>query len=390
LLTMVTSGADLDPNGYMVALDDGVPTAVPANGSVTLDSVSPGAHTLSFADVDENCALQEEAPVSFSVTEGAQTSVTMHVTCTFANTLAYIQDDTLYITSAEPGAAPRRIGQGYAWLRWSADGSTLALFTYDEVYLADADGGNVRLLHEFGGFTYPYVTGAVWSPDGTSLLLDLTTIRQAHSVVRLSTSGGDPEPFAGGFNAAWSPDGRHVLVSTGANAPPTLNLFSAEGVLERVLGPGYEAAWSPDGSRIAYLDYDFDTKASSLHTMGPDGSDKRDLTGVSSAVVELHQPRWSPDGRELSFLVATWSDGTTSGPTLATLELWVMPAEGGDRRQLTPLSLSFRDQGAWSRDGAGLAFGALSGQLALIQRDGSGLTPVSPLGGNVTSWGWRP
>ena len=28
LLTMVTSGADLDPNGYIVAFDDGVPMAV--------------------------------------------------------------------------------------------------------------------------------------------------------------------------------------------------------------------------------------------------------------------------------------------------------------------------------------------------------------------------
>ena len=90
-LTVVTSGVDLDPNGYTVTLDAGVSVAVPANGTVTFEEVSPGAHVLSLADVDENCALEEQAPVSFSVAEGVQTEVTLHVTCVFANTLAYIQ-----------------------------------------------------------------------------------------------------------------------------------------------------------------------------------------------------------------------------------------------------------------------------------------------------------
>jgi hypothetical protein len=31
-----------------------------------------------------------------------------------------------------------------------------------------------------------------------------------------------------------------------------------------------------------------------------------------------------------------------------------------------------------------------SGQLTVVKRDGTGLTPVSPMGDRVSSWDWRP
>ena len=37
-----------------------------------------------------------------------------------------------------------------------------------------------------------------------------------------------------------------------------------------------------------------------------------------------------------------------------------------------------------------LAFRLSSGQLAVIKRDGTGLTPVSPIGAEVSSWDWPP
>ena len=121
---------------------------------------------------------------------------------------------------------------------------------------------------------------------------------------------------------------------------------------------------------------------SSIHTIAPDGTDERDLSPSSSAGPRERFPAWSPDGGELSFLVHS-PDETD----IFIYELWVMDALGGNRRRLVP---QVGSSGVWSRDGARLAFRLPSGQLAVIKRDGTGLTPVSPIGDEVSSWSWRP
>ncbi len=385
-LTISTTGHDLDPNGYTLAIDDGAPMTAPANGTVTYEEI-PGAHVLSVTGLDENCVLQEQTPLPFTVTAGLQTKVALNVTCTFANTLAFTQGGKLYITSADSSAVPRQIGEGY-WIRWSPDGSTLALVSPHRVALADAEGGNVRVLVELpsDGPRPQFAQVAVWSPDATSLWLSHGS---AHNQFLASVSTIHPDGLVFYDNIvlqlrapvpSWSPDGHHFALSG-----PTfmIGTFSPAVELERTLTTGDYPDWSPDGSRIAFearLPSD-----SSIHTIAPDGTDDRDLSPSSSADPRERWPRWSPDGKELSFLVHSPDETNTF-----INELWVMDALGGNRRRMVPQVDVWGTPVPWSRDGTRLAFRFPSGQLAVINRDGTGLTPVSPPGDAVISWDWRP
>ena len=64
-----------------------------------------------------------------------------------------------------------------------------------------------------------------------------------------------------------------------------------------------------------------------------------------------------------------------------------MDALGGNRRRLVRQVKSYWKDVAWSPDGARLAFALPSGQLAVIKRDGTGLTTIVD---GVSSWAWRP
>ena len=224
-LTISTTGRNLDPNGYTLIVDDGALMAAPANGTVTQEE-TPGTHVLSLTDLDENCVLQEQVPFAFTVAAGLRTKVTLHITCTFANTLAFTQGGKRYITSADPGTVPRQIGEGYYHVSWSPEGSTLALVEPRTVSLADADGGNVRVLYRMEGeIPVSQFARAVWSPDGTSLLVNygsahnqflgfLSTIHPAGELGSLEYSPQcRPVQEMRAPAPSWSPDGRHFVVN---------------------------------------------------------------------------------------------------------------------------------------------------------------------------------
>ena len=167
---------------------------------------------------------------------------------------------------------------------WSPDGRQIAFtrnedvgesttFTDDDVFVMDADGGNVRQLT-------PEVDGSssnqpAWSPDGrrivyvrgpsiASAVVAVTPLAFGELLV-VDADGGEPtrltraEPDAA---PAWSPDGREVVFVRGhdLNKPSgDMDLFivdAAGGTPRRLTRTprSLETApvWSPDGSRIAF------------------------------------------------------------------------------------------------------------------------------------------
>lgn len=80
-LTVITTGGDLDLNGYIAAVDGAAPLAVPANGSAVIADLPTGSHGLAFTDVAVNCTPSVQNPSAANVAGGDTTDVAIAFAC---------------------------------------------------------------------------------------------------------------------------------------------------------------------------------------------------------------------------------------------------------------------------------------------------------------------
>ncbi len=128
--------------------------------------------------------------------------------------------------------------------------------------------------------------------------------------------------------------------------------------------------WSPDGRTIAFR-RDLDVHALELRS----GETRR----LTEAPPLNQMPAWSPDGRRLAFMSAR--DGYPA--------VFVMDADGGDQRNLTPKGPGDADNEwvsrapAWSDSGRHIYFMSsrpstgLDTELFVMSADGSGVTRLT-------------
>ena len=111
---------------------------------------------------------------------------------------------------------------------------------------------------------------------------------------------------------------------------------------------------SPDGEWVAYTvtstNVEADKRNADVWLVKYDGSSRQQLT--HTATESETSPRWSPDGRLISFLSSR--PGAAKGT-----QVWVLDRNGGEARQLTQLKGGVTSY-AWSPD---------STRLAIVRRD---------------------
>lgn len=372
-IAVSTSGSDLDPDGYRVAVDGAAPQVIGLNGRILLTNVPIGSHTVLLEGVAANCTVAGENPRAVTVVPEQTVTTSFEIGCAapappiaFASNGVGIQ--SVFLVNPD-GTGLRELTEGRTPV-WSPDGRKLLVVIEDDLYAIGADGSNSTPLvtGEYG------ITHYRWSPDGSmiacvilrlvgeDLFEDLWVMRaDGTGKLRLAENAISP---------TWSPDGaRLAYVSTAMLIDMHLRAVDVDGNGDRrITSEGlraFQPAWSPDGSRIAFVSIgDKD-----LYLINPDGGN---LVNTTNGQANDDSPTWSPDGSAIAFVTEPLDQQSES-------EIALMTRDGGNRTVLTDRP-DFDVSPAWSPDGRMIVFhGSEPGnsEIFVMNADGSSVRNVS-------------
>jgi Tol biopolymer transport system component len=345
-INIVTTGSDIDADGFLLVTDGDFPRGVASNGILSL-SLPPGTHTLALSGLALNCDITA-APLSADVSLGVTTHVDVRAACT------HYLSNVIVFTSEEFG-----LGEVMAM---RPDGSRRERLTTDQVAYASPavspDGQSIAVATFIGG---------AW--NGIYLLDRFGKNRT--KIVGNSTFDGTP---------AWSPDGTKLAFRSELPGPygnyGRIFIVNRDGTGLRQLSPEVAAtdyqyddgpSWAPDGTRLVF------SRNGVLNLINADG------TGLISTGVSGAHPAWSPDGTHIAYeSVGAGYDG-----------LFVMDGTFTSHRLTTPVVAD--QMPSWSPTGAQLVFGRVESGVSQIYKmsaDGSGVTKLStvPKSDVFASW----
>lgn len=316
---------------------------------------------------------------------------------------SHLDESEIWLMREGPAPRYERVAGGdakYAWPMWSADGRTLYFMSdksgAENIYAKPLGGGAERAITSFrdGRVVWPSI-----SADGKTIVfergfriwkLDPAAGQAAEVAITLrgapASSGAEHLTLSNGFQSlSLSPDGRKVAFAVRGEIFATSARDGGEAT-RVTFDPANdgEVRWAPDSRRLVFSSdrggathlylYDFATRTEAPLTTG---------TGPDNT------PTWSPDGRSIAFLrggrelrvveVATkqerllatgffsqepfvswrdvaWSPDSrwiaySNAGSKAFSNAYIVPAAGGESRQVSFLPNVFGSTVAWSPDG---------------------------------------
>jgi Tol biopolymer transport system component len=311
---------------------------VSQNGSVTVDGIREGTHSISLTGMTGNCTVVGGARSVTISARNAVVEVAFSVTC---DALGSVE-----VTVATAGTHPDPTG--YTVVVHAAEGASFGAQSV-------AANGTVAIPQLVPGRNWIWLEGLAGNCGG---------------------SGGVPRPIdvpSGGtaittFVVECNEPTR--LVYVGAREAGNTEIFSVRSdgtdavALTTHVGRDEDPDWSPDGSRIAFAS-DRDGPLG-VYLMNADGSDVRRLTPTS---LVSYRPAWSPDGKRIAF-VARMGQST---------DIYVIDTTGTNQVRLTTDPAADTDP-AWSPDGTRIAFTndrTGSTDIYVMNADGSGVSQIT-------------
>jgi dipeptidyl aminopeptidase/acylaminoacyl peptidase len=284
-------------------------------------------------------------------------------------------------------------GRQVAWVENVSSGS--------EIHVSDVSAPRPRRITAGGKSE----SGLAWSPDGKQIafLSDAVKPGQQQLYIASAVGGGTPRKLTSvsGFLASpgWSPDGKTIALLFTENAERAAGPLVAEkpqtgvikeavteqrlslvdvatGRLRQISPPDmyvYEYDWSHDGKRFvataAHGNGDNNWYIAQIYTIAAAGGEMKSIykPPVDS---QIAVPAWSPDGRSVAFISGLMSDEPSVGG-----DIFVVPSEGGEARNVTPGMKASASWLTWL-SGAKILFGE--------EVDGeSGVASVDLAAGNI-------
>jgi len=244
----------------------------------------------------------------------------------------------------------------------SPDGKWIAFVV--DVYNKRADEWNADIfMVPFGGGEAIRLSASEkedntprWSPDNKWLAFKSKRGKKKQ-IYLLNRNGGDAIQLTdirqGVEDFSWSPDGKNLALVI-KDADPDENYEEEEDdakdkterpiVITRLQFLYDEYGFLKELYKHIYT-IDIETKAMKQITSGPND----DAGPVWSSYTST--PQWSPDGKQILFV----SNRTTNPDSNRNLDLFVIPAEGGEPKQLTT-NRGTDENPVWSPDGKQIAY----------------------------------
>jgi dipeptidyl aminopeptidase/acylaminoacyl peptidase len=239
--------------------------------------------------------------------------------------------------------------------QWSPDGKWLAFQGHqnekDGLFVARPDGSEVTFLTSPNGTNSPLPgTGKdfTWSPDGKQVAFISST-----PGAEAAEASGDPMVIT---RYLYKPDAGEGM--THFNDNQRLHIFvvdvSTKQVRQLTQGNTDEHSidWSPDGKEILFVSnrepnqdefFNYDVFALKV----ADNTIRR----VTATEFNEYEPLWSPDGKRIVFR-GTRRGLTDRETTMEDTHVWVMNADGSDRREIGAVSDNRQGAPRWAPDGS--------------------------------------
>lgn len=375
VITTVTAGSSLDPDGYAVSVDGGAPQSIGINATLIVEDLTVGTHAIAISGIAGNCHLDGENPRAVEVLP-VSTTVALDLNCLGADALiAFTSNafDLLAIFVVNPdGTGLRNLtpdGVFEAYPTWSPDGRKILFSQSGDLYVMDATGGGRTKLAE--AETEEGIFEHRWSPDGRMIAYVDTRAEEDDLFndlwVMQADGTGKLRAAQQAFGFSWSRDGRIVYTSVADFDDVHLRVINADGRGDVRLTnqAAFQPAWSPDGTRIAFVTLG----DNDIFLINPDGTGEVNLTRGSG---EDEAPTWSPDASRIAFAT------DPLGPALES-QIAVMNRDGSSRRSLTH-GPEFDFEPVWSPDGTKIVFTRADDsdtEIYVMNADGGGQTNVS-------------
>ncbi len=428
----VTTGGDLDLDGYLVVVDGNPPLSIPPQGELVLADLAPGLHVLELKGVADNCAVSPRDIRSITVTAADTTSVTFDVHCLATGVRVFVETtgldlDLQYSLLVDGAAVSDVVALSHTEVTRIAPG----VHTFQLGQVADncqAPGPASRTVTLARGEIVPLAFEIVCSAATGAMRVAVATSGEDRDPSGYTVKVGeslrrplkldDSDVFAllpgGDYLVELTdvapncqvvgPNPRAVRVAVGGTARDTVETrfevscvlfyriaFQSEGRLflapedgsrPELFRNGGSPAWSPDGKRLA-----FDCGAICL--IRTDGNLFVQLPTYKSA----EGASWRADGARLAY---GWYDcddyyyyyGCSFG--LATIG-----ADGSSPEFVQlPAELTWASNPSWSPDGASIAFvcttASDAGEICVVGPDGSGFRRLTSGAGANSRPAWRP
>jgi TolB protein len=244
----------------------------------------------------------------------------------------------------------------------------------DDLFVIRADGtGEMQVTH-----TPEYESATGWTSKEKQIVFFVTAKDVSH-VYTVGLDGNNQREIGSvpGRGPALSPDRKRFVYMAGTWTATRLMVSGLDGSDAKLINDGSSIAWnnhwSPDGKWLAFTGSSESGKGLAVFVMKADGSERRQVTHLEADDGNAQWPVWSQDGRQLAIQV--------SNLKLHSGNIWVVDVASGEAHKLAAHDRPYLDETPyWFPNGKRIAFQSnRTGRMEVwvMNVDGSGQRQVT-------------